>query len=159
MKRIPLSQGKVAQVSDRDFSALSAYTWFAFKTRSGFYAARNKKPKGSGLVLMHRSIMQTPDSLKTDHKDHDTLNNQRRNLRVCTHAQNLQNRRGPDVRCKSGARGVYFFYGKFRVQIFVRGVVIRLGGYASLEEASLVSEWARRFYYGEFSGRVIEEAL
>jgi hypothetical protein len=43
------------------------------------------------LILMHREIAKTPDNMKTDHKDRNGLNNQKYNLRICSHADNMRN--------------------------------------------------------------------
>jgi hypothetical protein len=44
-------------------------------------------------LLMHRYIMglEKGDPLEVDHKNGNGLDNRRRNLRICTHAQNTQN--------------------------------------------------------------------
>jgi hypothetical protein len=53
------------------------------------YAERRAgKPNG---VALHRLIMNTPDDLYVDHVDHDTLNNQRSNLKNVTQAVNNKN--------------------------------------------------------------------
>lgn len=44
------------------------------------------------MIRMHRAIMNPPKGMHIDHIDMDTLNNQRSNLRVCTHQENLRNR-------------------------------------------------------------------
>jgi hypothetical protein len=47
----------------------------------------------SGCIMMHKFIMNTPKGMHTDHINHDGLDNQRENLRVCTPSQNAQNKR------------------------------------------------------------------
>jgi len=45
------------------------------------------------MVYMHREILGLTDrKIHGDHKDHDTLNNRRNNLRIATHSQNMANR-------------------------------------------------------------------
>jgi len=99
---IPLTQNKVAVVDIEDFEWLSQFKWYAAKAGDRFYACRREKGR---TLLMHREIMQAPDGMIVDHRKDPSLNNRRRNLRVCTHAQNSYNRRPHDN--KSGFKGVF----------------------------------------------------
>ncbi|MFA6851065.1 MAG: HNH endonuclease [Selenomonadaceae bacterium] len=60
-----------------------------------------------GMLLLHRYIMGAPKGMSIDHLNHDGLNNCRNNLRIVTHAQNMQNR-NVHKNSKSGIRGVYW---------------------------------------------------
>jgi hypothetical protein len=97
-REIPLTQGKVALVDDADYEWLSQWKWYF----SGGYAIRQvRKPTGKyGMLGVHRALMQPPSGMEVDHIDGDGLNNQRINLRVCTHRQNMYNirrrRSGPE---------------------------------------------------------------
>lgn len=96
MKEIKLTQGKLALVDDQDYERLSQWRWYAQNTRSGFYAVRKiGYPDGSAVcILMHRYVLGVADkTLKVDHRDKNTLNNQRENLRTATHSQNMANRK------------------------------------------------------------------
>jgi hypothetical protein len=94
MKLIPLTQGKFAMVDDGDWPELNKHKWQASydqdtKTwRAGRgYRVGNKVKH----VLMSRFIMGEPAGMVVDHVNHDTLDNQRCNLRICTRAENMQN--------------------------------------------------------------------
>lgn len=83
----------IAKVDDEDFEWLSQWDWHF----SGHYAVRAEyKGKKTIRFFMHREIMKQHGLLKEsksiDHKDRDGLNNQKYNLRECTHAQNMSNR-------------------------------------------------------------------
>ena len=90
MKEIPLTQVYVALVDDEDDEWLSNWKWFAARNRSSApaVAVRNENKR---VVYMHRQIMNTPAEMVTDHINHNTLDNRRCNLRVCTNSENCTN--------------------------------------------------------------------
>jgi len=96
MKLIKLTQGYYTKVNDEDFELLNQYKWCVITTDNLRYAQR-MTPKFNGKRIslkMHRVILNlTNPNIHTDHKDHDGLNNQRFNLRICTASQNAKNRR------------------------------------------------------------------
>jgi hypothetical protein len=89
MKRITLTQGKLAPVDNRDYEWLSQYKWRARRFKSGHWYALGWV--NGKQVRMHRLIMNTPKGLDVDHDDHKGLNNQRRNLKNVTRSRNLHN--------------------------------------------------------------------
>src|SRR5687767_1877850 len=80
MKQIPTSRGFFALVDDADYEWLSKMRW----SYVNGYAVRNG-------TNMHRLITSAPVGMDVDHIDRNRLNNQRSNLRVCTHKENMQN--------------------------------------------------------------------
>lgn len=91
MKEIKLTQGKFALVDDEDFDELNKFNWFYCRGYGFRNSSRLNGP--TRLIPMHRVIMNTPKGMFTDHRDHNGLNNQKNNLRICNHAQNMANRR------------------------------------------------------------------
>lgn len=87
MKKIKLTQGQFALVDDEDYEKVNQFKWCAHWNVNHFYAKNNKKGR------MHRYIMNTPVGMFTDHKNHNTLDNQKSNLRICTYQQNQANRK------------------------------------------------------------------
>jgi hypothetical protein len=82
----------VALVDHADADAISAYRWHM---SSNGYAQRNDRSGSKSLtVLMHRSLLglSPGDPRQADHINGDRLDNRRVNLRVCTNAENHQNR-------------------------------------------------------------------
>lgn len=92
MRTIKLTKGYEATVDDEDYDFLMQWKWYAARTPY-IYAVRNSYEKGKQRrVFMHRILCGTPDDLFTDHRNADTLDNRKENLRVATPAQNAWNR-------------------------------------------------------------------
>lgn len=91
MKTIKISKGYSVKVSDEDYEWLSKYKWYAQDyDKNHIYAVAKRKYDKN--ISMHRMILGLVDSnILTDHIDHDGLNNQRSNLRIATHSQNMWN--------------------------------------------------------------------
>lgn len=110
MKFIPLTKGYVALVDDEDFEMLSQWKWHAALRCNKPYATRSiwdSKNKRTITIIMHREILKAPKDKFVDHKNGDTLNNQRSNIRLCTRAENQRNRR-PNKGSTSKYLGVYW---------------------------------------------------
>lgn len=103
MKKIKLTQGKVAIVDDEDFEALNKWKWHF--TNTG-YAARRAWPSNK-IVLMHRQLMDTPIGMDTDHRNSNGIDNRRENLRISTRQQNGMNK-DRLARNTSGFKGVFW---------------------------------------------------
>jgi hypothetical protein len=85
---IPLTQGKFAIVDAEDYDRLNQDKWYAGKCKNTYYAGR---VEGGKTIKMHREIMHAPKGVLVDHINHNGLDNRKRNLRLCTHAQNCYN--------------------------------------------------------------------
>lgn len=96
MKLIPLTRGLFAQVDDKDYEWLNKWKWNACANKKTFYAARTARLESGKRIKisMHRLILDIYEKdVHGDHIDHNTLNNQRSNLRKCTNSENRKNRR------------------------------------------------------------------
>jgi hypothetical protein len=161
MKLIPLTQGKFSKVDDDDFDRLTRdHGWCAMYSKKGdsFYAGHSiRRPNGkTQTVRMHRIIVgATRKDQKVDHKNHDTLDNRRENLRICTTSKNMMNRKGPARGSKTCLRGVYKMEdtGKFRAMIRVRGKLKHLGLFITPGEAADAYWAANKKYFGKFGGK------
>ncbi len=152
MKKIPLTQGKFALVDDEDYKALSAYKWYACKSIGKMYARRNIRVDGKQRsLLMHIAIMGKLPGKEIDHLSGDGLNNQRHNLRHCTHTENMNNQ-GPRARNFSGYKGVSWDKEskKWRVQIAVGSKKFLLGHFTCLIKAAKVYDKKAKELHGEF---------
>src|SRR5437660_188582 len=91
---IPLTQGRNAIVDTEDYDWLSRWNWCAWwsKGSRSFYPKATVNGK---LILMHRLILRCGPREEGDHRNHDTLDNRKGNLRKCNRGQNARNGRKP----------------------------------------------------------------
>lgn len=151
MREIPLTRGKVAIVDDEDYDRLAAFSWIAKpaeQVADRWYAYRTEAGR---TVYMHREIADAAPGEIVDHRDNDGLNNRRRNLRVCSRGQNNTNRRCMPP--SSGFRGVQRqAHGQFyRARVEVDGLVIRVTGQLTAEQAARAYDAIAREFQGEFA--------
>jgi len=150
MMRIPLTQGKFALVDDSDYEWLNQWKWCACRQHGSnrWYAMRGARPQ----ILMHQLILNPPKGMESDHINHDGLDNQRSNLRVCTHSQNQHNR-SLQQGGASQFKGVYWYkqYKKWQVQLGINGNRIFLGYFKKEIDAAKAYNKAAIKYFGEFA--------
>lgn len=154
MKTIPLTRGMFALVDDSDFEEVSQFRWQAHRSRRGFYAAHTEaRVNGTRRrILMHRLLLGVKSG-DTDHRDGNGLNNQRDNLRVATHRQNLQAFQHKRAGTSSRFRGVSWHPAnrKWRALIGLPGKVKHLGMFTHEEDAARAYDAAARQFFGEFA--------
>lgn len=155
MKKISLTQGKVALVDDKDFEFLSKFKWYARKNGRTYYATRNSRQVNkvrTAQIQMHKVIMgETPCGKEIDHIDGNGLNNKRVNLRFATKTENNRN-------ClirkdnTSGHKGVYWDKNsrKWKAQVGYNKKVLSLGRFDSIEEAIKTYQNFVKENFGEF---------
>jgi len=112
------------------------------RENSRYYAFLRKKGNGKHgkHVSVARLIMNAPKGMEVDHISHDTLDNRRCNLRVCTRQENARNS-SKRRQSKAKYKGVvYHSHGtnikRWRAYTRVMGKRIWLGYYATQEEAA-----------------------
>jgi hypothetical protein len=153
MKKIKLTQGKYTLVDNDDYEYLNQWKWFAVHKGNGrFYVRRSSKRIGGQTqknILMHREIMKPPNGMVVDHVNGDGLDNRKRNLRVCTQAENAKNLKIKSTN-KSGVTGVSFDKGKWRAQIMVNYKKIYLGIFGTKSAAHQAYVTAKSKHHGEF---------
>ncbi len=153
MKLIPLTKGLFAKVDDEDYEYLMQFKWHSSKAKSGIYAKTSICVNGkSCFVTMHKMINKTKEGYLTDHIDHDTLNNQKLNLRSCTIEESNFNRR----RIKKGNssyKGVTFEKNesRWRARIQHKEKVYCIGSFKTEVDAAKAYDAKAKELYKEFA--------
>ena len=145
-------EGYQVIISPQDYKRVSALKWFSNRHREPKIYFKNGtllngKYKG---IYLHRFILDAPTGIQVDHRDGDTLNCTRENLRLCTHSQNMQNRKKLDHK---NYKGTWYEKGikKWRSRIVYNGKTVNLGCYRTEEAAHAAYMEAARKYHGEFA--------
>ncbi len=96
MKQIVLGgkygKDKFALVDDEDYEYLNKFHWHVSShgyVKRGSYIGIKKKHK---IIGLSREIMGFPKGMEIDHINHNKLDNQKGNLRICTKSQNMMNK-------------------------------------------------------------------
>ena len=108
--------------------------------------------------FLHRFIMNPPEGMAVDHINHNTLDNRKENLRICTLQQNNWNMNVRENNT-SGHTGVCFDSrrNKWFAQIFVNGKHNFLGYYENKQDAINTRKQAEILYFGEYVPNEEEE--
>lgn len=130
MKTIKVKNWEIL-VDNDDYDELSKFKWRIRKNGNTFYASSCHYGM---LFNMHTFLVKSEKGKVVDHKDGNGLNNQKNNLRVITHQQNIWNSRKKNCNT-SGYIGVRLEGKKWRAQIKVCGKNKHLGLFKTLEEA------------------------
>lgn len=157
MKEIQLTQGYVAIVDDEDFEELSKFKWKADVRTRGVYAKRYVEKnvnyvRDRRCIYMHRQIMGIEDyATCVDHRNGNSLDNRRENMRLCTRAENCRNKKHPE-------NSPFQFKGVFRRPSGNWGAKItfqykgqNLGTFSSPIEAARAYDQKAKELHGEFA--------
>lgn len=140
-------------IDDEDFNKIKNYKWYIEINRKNqirsvlsVFISNGKKK----TIRMHSLILNTNKII--DHKDLNVLNNQKNNLRICTHKQNLCNR-NIFKNNSSGYKGVVFIkkIQKFKAQIKHDGIQEYIGYFNTKEEAAIAYNLKANFYFKDFA--------
>lgn len=113
-----------------DITRLKKYSWWVQDiNKKSVAAVINGKN-----TYIHRFLMNCPQGLVVDHINHNRADNRKKNLRVCTQKENMNNLY---PNCKGG-KYIFKVGNKFRVQVPKNGKNKHLGMFSTLEEAQKV---------------------
>jgi hypothetical protein len=165
MRTVPLygkiAAGRVALVDDEDYGLVMRHHWNVWEMPPqpgrrepgrrwpGPYAFTGirKEDGRKSTMRMHVLIMGQPG---IDHRNHDTLDNRRSNLRIATPGESARNKRKQPT-AAFRFKGVTPRYHKWHAKIMVDRKVIHLGSFSTEEEAALAYDAAARELHGEFA--------
>lgn len=135
-----------ATVDDADFERVSTNRWYLMKlyhcNTEILYARRYEGSPRMGnhkAILMHREILgAVKREQKVDHKDGDGLNNTRGNIRICSHSDNMSNRK-VSYKKKIGYLGVSLVkkYNKYQAIMKLNGRCYRSSYCETAEDAAI----------------------
>lgn len=148
-KEVTLTKGKVTLVDEEDYEYINQWKWCVNGKKDSFCAVRSKEGK---TVYMSRKIMKCPKDKLVDHKNGDSLDNRRANLRICTAFQNNTNAK-KSKNNTSGYKGVYWdkYNKKWVATLTLNYRQKNLGRFRIKEEAALAYNEAALKYFGEFA--------
>lgn len=154
MKYIKLPWLKWTYVDNEDYDYLNQWKWHC---NAGGYVVRNSKYDKSGkryAIFMHREILglSYKDGKYTDHINHNILDNRKKNIRVCTSAENQYNQKVYN-NCLTKYKGVSWHKRdkKWVAGIRVNKVLKHLGYFEDKMIAALIYDLYAVKYFGEFA--------
>lgn len=144
----------VSMVDDEDYDRVVIYNWNVSEDKGNLYlTARQIDPNDKLKKVKIHQFLMLPYDQKTyvvDHKNRNTLDNTKSNLRLATLADNAKNRR-PQSNKAIPFKGVSKSYKTFTAEIMVNGIRFRVGKFKTPEEAALKYNELARIHHGEFA--------
>jgi hypothetical protein len=162
-KEIKLTKGYVAIVDDEDYERLNKYKWRAETTGrfiKNVYAVRTDYRGGKHTRRLHMYIVVSTEDI--DHRNNNTLDNRRSNLRATTRIGNNTNQRKTGKKTTSKYKGVSFCTtrGLWASGIRSNNKSKTLGYFSQEIDAAKAYNAAALKYFGEFARlNVIEEEI
>jgi hypothetical protein len=145
---IPLACGGFATISRQDEDRVRQRRWT--REKRGYVISWWREGKHKGCVYLHSFIMNTPKGMRTDHEDHNRLNNTRGNLRIATAVLNNANRI-KSTGTVSEYKGVRWHAGKWVAQISVQNRNTYLGRFSREEDAARAYNEKASELWGKFA--------
>lgn len=106
--------------------------------------------KGRKKITLHREVARARFYEHVDHKDGNTFDNRKTNLRTCTRQQNTWNQTA-HAKGNCGFKGVHKVKDRYKTYISKDGTTYTLGTYDDAETAALAHDAAALWLHGEFA--------
>lgn len=154
VKKVFLTQDKFALVDLRDYPRIMKYKWCASKRTTKRGKSENWYAIGwvdGKSISMHQFLLGKKEGLEIDHKNRNSLDNTRKNLRFATHQQNIQNSKV--IGKYSKYKGISFHKEnkKWESHIQYNGIGYYLGQFKSEIYAAMVYDSFANELFGEFA--------
>jgi hypothetical protein len=155
-KYIQLTRGYVASIDDADYEMISRYKWHAVTHRTKTYAVRkaNKKEREAAgdsrpyvTVYMHEMLC----CKNADHKNGDSLDNRRENLRQATQQQQNWNQKPSRGLSRYKGVGWHKATKRWRAYIALNKKHRSLGYFFDETEAARAYDKAAKELFGEYA--------
>lgn len=130
-----------------DYEKIKDYCWYKGNRGYAIHDRINRKS-----ILAHRLITDCPNGMVVDHINHDTLDNRKCNLRICTSADNAKNQK-VNSRNTSGHKGVFYNkkLKKWQSYINLDKKRFNLGCFDNKEDAIKIRQMKEIELFGEFA--------
>ena len=140
--------GEEIIVDSKDYDFLNKYKWYIVEG----YAKTSIKIDGKWKqISIHRLITNANDNDIIDHRDGDTLNNRRENLRIATVSQNAMNKKKTDKKCTSSYKGVRRKNDYWESYIYIDGKQNYLGAFTNECASANCYNYHANIHFKEFA--------
>ena len=133
-----------------DYDKIKDYCWFL--DNRGYILTNTFGSKNQKMIQMHRLLMNYPKNKDVDHINHNTKDNRKSNLRICSHCDNQKNMKLCSDNT-SGVTGVSWDKSKNNWIAYIQSnnKSIYIGRYSDFDEAVKMRKEAEKIYFGEYS--------
>ena len=150
-------KGEAFKVDIEDEQFLIDHSWYIDRPRENYSSVAScyKSDGKTKKYTLSRLIMRAPKGMVVDHINGDSLDNRRKNLRVCTNQQNLRNRRGAMKNNTLGILGVQKVKNRnlYLSVLYINGEKVHNKTHKTIEEAVKERIKAEKKYFGKFAPR------
>lgn len=144
------TKGERFYFDKEDYDLINKYSWS--KTEAGYIMAWDGNKQQ--FIYLHRLVTGLIDDKEyvVDHMNHNTVDNQKENLRICTHRENIINSK-LSKNNKTGVVGISYRpdFSKWIARIMVNYKTLHLGSFEDFDDAVRARQAAEKKYFGEFA--------